>query len=237
MDCEYREWDSTFFNRRIGRLLGNRLTPERLRTALDWTRAERIDCLYFLADSDDAQTIRLAEANGFRLVDIRVTLEHPLVTVSTAAEAAPNIRLARLEDVAALCAIAKVSHRAGRFYSDPEFRPRSDALYETWIEKSCNGYADAVLVAEAEQQAAGYLSCHLSRDGEGSIGLVAVDSRFQGRGLGSQLVTESLHYFRTNGMSRASVVTQGSNSASQRLYQACGFRTRSVQLWYHRWSG
>jgi hypothetical protein len=31
------------------------------------------------------------------------------------------------------------------------------------------------------------------------------------------------------------VVTQGRNSKAQRLYERCGFLTRSVQLWYHRW--
>ena len=31
------------------------------------------------------------------------------------------------------------------------------------------------------------------------------------------------------------VVTQGRNIAGQRLYQRCGFLTRSVELWYHKW--
>jgi ribosomal protein S18 acetylase RimI-like enzyme len=34
----------------------------------------------------------------------------------------------------------------------------------------------------------------------------------------------------------ATVVTQGRNIASQRLYQKHGFVTQSIQLWYHRWT-
>jgi hypothetical protein len=32
------------------------------------------------------------------------------------------------------------------------------------------------------------------------------------------------------------VVTQARNVPAQRLYQKCGFITRSVELWFHRWS-
>jgi hypothetical protein len=31
------------------------------------------------------------------------------------------------------------------------------------------------------------------------------------------------------------VVTQGNNLAAQRLYQTCGFLSRDLQLWYHKW--
>jgi hypothetical protein len=32
------------------------------------------------------------------------------------------------------------------------------------------------------------------------------------------------------------VVTQGRNVRAQRLYQAHGLLTRSIGLWFHRWS-
>ena len=64
---------------------------------------------------------------------------------------------------------------------------------------------------------------------------MAVDVTNQGRGLGQQLVTSALRAFRERGMRVATVVTQGRNIRSQRLYQKCGFVIRSVELWYHRW--
>jgi hypothetical protein len=36
-------------------------------------------------------------------------------------------------------------------------------------------------------------------------------------------------------MQQATVVTQGRNVVSQRVYQRCAFMTRSAQLWYHCW--
>ncbi len=34
---------------------------------------------------------------------------------------------------------------------------------------------------------------------------------------------------------RVNVVTQGKNIPAQRAYQRCGFITRSVELWFHKW--
>jgi len=237
--CEYLPWDSEFFGLRIGRVNGDRLTPALAEAISEWCTAQSIDCLYFLAASDDPESVRLAERHGFRLVDIRVTLIRDRGSGSlTGFDPRPPIRFSRPEDIPALRAIAGVSHHDTRFYSDPNFPPaRRDALYETWIEKSCNGYADAVLVAEAGGSAVGYITCKLVGEGggEGQIGLVGVGPGHQGRGLGRGLVEAALGWFDGHGVPHVTVVTQGRNIAAQRLYQRCGFVTRSVQLWYHLW--
>ena len=131
-----------------------------------------------------------------------------------------------------------MSHRDSRFYCDEHF-PESlcDALYETWIERSASGYADLVLVAERNDEPVGYLSCHLSASGPARIGLFAVAQSAHGLGLGKQLIVEALRWFAEHSASGVTVVTQGRNVRAQRLYQRCGFMTRSVELWYHHWPG
>ena len=57
----------------------------------------------------------------------------------------------------------------------------------------------------------------------------------RGIGLGTHLVNAALQFMLEKGRSRATVVTQGRNVASQRLYQRCGFITHAVELYYHRW--
>jgi ribosomal protein S18 acetylase RimI-like enzyme len=54
---------------------GGRLTPEIVTRIDRWAARERIECLYFLADLADPDTPPLAAASGFRLVDVRITLE------------------------------------------------------------------------------------------------------------------------------------------------------------------
>jgi hypothetical protein len=123
--CEYLEWDSQFFGLRIARLTERRLTCEGVAAARRWCEANQVDCLYFLADSDDAQTVTVAQANDFQLVDIRVTLERR----PGDGEPAPAVRPFQPADAARLRTIARVSHRDSRFYSDARFPRRQCDAY------------------------------------------------------------------------------------------------------------
>lgn len=235
--AQFLPWDSEFFGVRIGRVLPGALTPASLADLMAWRRAQAIDCLYFLADPDRADSLRLAEQNDFHLVDLRVTLERKTSgnAGETAQPATAEIRPFQPGDRDALRAIARISHRDSRFYFDGHFpREQCDALYETWIDRSVDGFADATLVAGVEGRAAGYITCHCDPQ-EGRIGLLGVHPDFQGRALGQALVKAALAWFSDAGPGQVSVVTQGRNVRAQRLYQRCGFLTRSVQLWYHWW--
>lgn len=231
--CQFLDWDSNFFGFRIGRVKPNRLTPGDEKYIHTWCETEQIRCLYFLADSGDPVTSTLASQHGFRLVDVRMTLE---LSRNASNRMAPSIRPARAEDVAGLAEIARSSHTDSRFYFDERFpRERCDHLYETWIRRSClEGFADAVLVAEQDSRPAGYITCSLSA-GVGSVGLIAVADWARGAGHGSGLVRSALAWFEERNVSAVRVVTQGRNVQAQRLYQRCGFVTASVELWHHRW--
>lgn len=236
--CNYRHWDSEFFGRRIATVTVNQLTGQSIQQILSWCDAERIDCLYFLADSGDPGTVTLAENAGFSLVDIRVTLERTADRLQSSGQAPSPIRPYQEGDLPNLRNIARVSHRDSRFYYDKHFpQSRCDALYETWIDKSVHGFADIVLVAVVREEAVGYISCQAPSAGEPQIGLFAIAEHAQGQGLGRELISEGLRWFAQHGASRVTVVTQGRNIRGQRLYQRCGFVTRSVQLWYHYWPG
>ena len=231
--AEYLEWDSRFFDLRIARVRAHHLKQDEIAGLLHWCSTEHIDCLYFLAASDDPETIRLAEKNQFHLVDIRVTFEHSLTELKPSSAV---IRKVKAGDLAVLKRIAGVSFTDSRFYNDSHFsRECCSELYATWIERSCEGYADVVLVADKDGAPAGFVTCSLKPDGAGNIGLIAVDADSRDRGLGRELVNAALAYFRDCGATKATVITQGRNLASQRFYQRCGFLTASVQLWYHRW--
>lgn len=232
--CQFLEWDSAFFGFPIARVTASRMSNGECRPVLDWCAAECIRCLYLLAAADDDATIRAAEDHGFHLTDIRVTLSWHIRPVAENA-ALVKVRRAREEDLPALAAIASSSHTDSRFYFDLGFpRERCDALYATWITNSFHGYAQAVLVAELDQRAAGYITCHWE-GATGRIGLIAVADWARGRGSGQSLVRASQGLFHAEGLQEVTVVTQGRNLTSQRLYQRCGFQTRSVELWYHRW--
>ncbi len=230
--CERLAWDSDFFGISVARVKTNRLSDADAREAIAWSEANGISCLYFLADADDPGTSRAAELHEFRMVDMRVTLD---CSAPLTEGVSPAVRPYGEYDLAQLREIAREGHVNTRFYWDPGFdRTRCAELYAAWIERSCRGWAQAVFVAEDDGAPAGYITCHVTGTCA-SIGLLAVDKSSRGKGLGTQLVQACLSYLRSNAVQAVTVVTQGRNIHSQRLYQAAGFRTRSLGIWYHRW--
>ena len=233
--CTYLEWDSEFFQHRIARLNRRRLDPATIAECAEFCRQHRIDCIYLLADSDDPQTPRLAEANDFHFTDIRLTLERVVAQDDLPPDTSNGTRFARESDLPALRAIARTAHHDTRFYFDEHFeRNTCDLLYETWIENSFRGFAQSVLVAEADGEPAAYLTCHLNEQ-TSQIGLLGVAGSHRGKGLATKLVQAFLSWSHEQGARRAVVVTQGRNVPAQRLYQHNGFLSSSIQLWYHRW--
>jgi ribosomal protein S18 acetylase RimI-like enzyme len=251
--CELMKWDSEFFELNIARLLGNILRPALADAADIWCQRQAVNCLYALLRSDDPENGRVVVSHEFRLVDVRVTLEREidrgLGNHPDALEPRPTcvVRPSQARDLPALQRMARMRHRDTRFFFDGNFSPkRCEDLYERWITASCQGYAQAVLVAQPDgiqgenvkhdNDCIGYITCHLDGpEKPGRIGLFAVDVTFTGQGVGRALVRSAVSWFALQGLTRASVVTQGRNVGALRLYERCGFCTAGVELFYHKW--
>jgi RimJ/RimL family protein N-acetyltransferase len=232
--CERLEWDSTFFGVSIARAVPTCVDSTTCRALLDWCLSHRIDCLYFLADDDNHASRRVLEDAGFFRVDDRVTLT--LEPVPADSHPSLDTRAVLPGDVPALRQIAAVSHLDSRFYNDDHFeRARCDELYRLWIEKSCAGWADHVVVVEREGVAIGYLTVHLREPETATIGLLGVNPAFRRQGVGGRLLKGALAWVSSRSAKRVSVVTQARNTASQAFYRSAGFRPTGRAIWYHRW--
>lgn len=230
--CERLEWDSKFFGLSIARAIPTRVDAATRDAILDWCRAERIDCLYFLSDED--ADIRLLEDAAFARVDERVTLA--LQPIPSGVIPPPGTRPARVSDIATLQEIAGRAHHDSRFYNDGRFdRERCDELYRIWIEKSCLGWADHVVVVEHGGDAIGYLTVHLREPESAMIGLVGVKQACRRQGVGQRLMAGALAWIATQSVTRVWSATQGRNAASRGFFQKAGFRQTDRAFWYHRW--
>lgn len=235
--CEVLPWDTEFFGFGIGHVRGSEITDLTREELTAWCQERGIHCLYLCAPADDAALLAAAQRVGFQFVDIRVTFARPVQPDNRLAAAETYlVRDARMEDLPALKQLAAVSHTDSRFNCDGRFpRVACGKLYETWIERSCAGWAQRVFVLEVNQRAGGYITCHLHPDGEASIGLLAVAPEWRGRGAASHLLDTVLRWLVEQEVKQLRVVTQGRNTAAQRLYQKYGFRTRAMDVWLHQW--
>lgn len=235
----FLEWDTAHFGYRIARANSRQLDADRYHLLEKWCHEQSIDCLYFLANAGDQATIAELQVHQFSFVDIRLTFEYTLQTLpSYAGLENLTFRMSNEEDVPRFIEIAKNSYKESRFYTDPCFDNEKAALmYQIWLTKSITtDFADAVVIPEFNQQPVGYLTCHLNRqEGEGRLGLSGIVESARGIGLGQRMYKYGVHWLYTQGMNRVSAATQGSNIAVQRLFQRCGFVTRSMEPWFHKW--
>lgn len=239
--CQYLHWDTDFFGHRIARVNGTRLDPEFLEAIYAWCEDGGIECLYFLAGSDDPQTIRLAEDHNFRLVEVRLNLERSLKDwdPETRPRAAQDVyvRPVHTEDIPILQDIASDSYVDSRFYFDDRFpKDKWQAYYRTWVKNSCEGGADLALVALKDEQVVGYITGLVDQDKqEGQYELTGVKRSARRSGVGQELFRSGLDWYVRAGIMYIWVTTQGRNVVTQRMIQRHGFLTRSCQLYYHKW--
>lgn len=229
------DWDSAFFGFPIARLTARRLDEDALAAAVAACRAGGIRCAYLLLEGDDAHGSELAQAAGFVLRDVRMTLERRVEPADAARPPAAGVALAGPQQHAALETVARAAFEQTRFTADPGFPPdRCRDLYAAFLRRGLGGAPERVVLADPA--AHGFVACRLDAAARsGAIELIAVAAEGRGRGLGGALVDAALGAFAAAGLRRATVVTQAANVASQRMYQGAGFRTREVGLWLHRW--
>jgi dTDP-4-amino-4,6-dideoxy-D-galactose acyltransferase len=235
LPCEYLAFDSELFGFPIARAQVSHLcTKTEVAEIFDWCASNEIRCLYYLANIDDRETIRLLENNGFQWVDNRVTFAR---RVGSDIVGVQGTRLVTPEDIEELSRIARQSFDTSRFFFDENFpRDRCTELYDRWIRNSCTGgFAQATVVPERDGKPCAFVTCHVLKDGTGNIGLVAVAPEAKGHGLGRKAVMGAMGWFARNGVVVVSVVAPVRAIAAHNLYEACGFRIQSIQLWYHRW--
>lgn len=234
---QFLNWDSNFFGLRIAKVNKPQLDPPGMAEILSWCEQNSIDCLYLLADSTDQESIRLAEDNHFRLVDLRMSM---LCQVDSSTDAQLptydfTIRPAQSQDINRLRSIARSSFTLTRFYSDGCFpREKCDDLYDVWVTRSCEGFADQVLVAIYNGVPQGFITLHLKPEA-GEIGIIGVSQETRGLGIGKALVESALSWYHNQGIRQVTVATQGKNYQAQNFFQHNGFDVYNMHIWYHKW--
>ena len=236
---EFLNWDSAHFGRRIARATCRQVDANACFEMLVACQEQDIECMYFLADASDQDTIAALQSNGYDLVDIRLTFSAKYSEMpSIGYPRSICFRLGDERDLDQLLPIAGNSFIQSRFYVDPGFDNGSASrMFQIWLEKSITSESGAaVIVAELNDAAVGFVTCHLHKPpGEGNIGLAGVAESARGLGCARAMFQQASGWISGQGLDSVNTVTQGRNIAAQRLFQRCGFVTRSVELWFHKW--
>lgn len=185
----------------------------------------------------DVALLHAAQTSEFRIIECLLTFERD---ARQNPEFKPTCRIRGYdeEDLAALRDVATKSFQYSRLHSDPLIaRERADLSRAEWIQNSCRGRADEVLVAEKEGRVVGFVACKsvsgVHGDRVGVLDLIAVLPEYSGQGIGASLVEAFLAYYEGKA-SMVRVGTQAKNVPSVRLYEKCGFRLARSDVSFHR---
>lgn len=229
------DWDSRHFGLEIAQLDQPPDSETELASVMREARESGIDCVYCLVAAADFEQAWRLESAGFVARDLRLEFHQPVD--ATRVEGVPELRPCTDTDVDALARMSATGFRGTRFAADPRF-PRAAVarLYDVWLRNSVAGYADAVLVSGPMGAPQGFVTLHSSGE-VARIGLIAVDPAARGAGVGQRLVAGAIAWAADRRCHALRVVTQGSNTAAQRLYQRCGFLSATAHTWFHAWPG
>jgi len=154
------------------------------------------------------------------------------------------IRRARPADVASLGRLGGALMRLHHSFDPQRFMtPPDDAErgYGWFLASQFDAEDAIVLVAESagevEGDVVGYCYAALEpqswkelRGAAGFIHDLVVDDRARGRGIGSQLVRETMHWLREKGAPRVVLSTAEANPAARSLFGHLGFRPTMVEM-------
>jgi ribosomal protein S18 acetylase RimI-like enzyme len=92
-------------------------------------------------------------------------------------------------------------------------------------------HPECCFVAEVDGEVAGYITTIVfAADKVGRIPDLAVDARFQGRGIGRQLLERAIEFFRGRGLMVARIETLANNEVGNHLYPSVGFEEVARQV-------
>lgn len=238
------EWDSQRFGFPVARIGGTAAQPAELAEALAVAKARGIHLVYCSSSPEQTPPDEiLAEFSGI-LADRKATFRRELSATEEPLPPDESQSLTprvypRGEASPALVQLALAAGEHSRFRVDRRFpKAAFEGLYRTWIERSTQGeIAETVLVLTPDTDAADpHGMVTISVEGSiGRIGLIAVDARTRGKGVGRALMRLAHHWMLRWPCASAEVITQLSNAAACRLYQSAGYRLDTIQHVYHFW--
>lgn len=240
LNVQRLDWDSEFFGFGVGRLIGSIVSTTALAHALQDAAERGLRLVYGQCGHAEVASHQLCLELGGRFVDAKRTYSLSLAD----AQLTSTVPALRADDSPCsrrqLRSLAWQSAEFSRYRVDPDM-PRGSwqRMYSAWIQNSLNGkLADAVLVEREAENEGGRIvgMITVSHCGEvGTIGLLGVDERWRGRGIGRRLLQAAASQCRTSGCTQLVVVTQGDNAPACRAYESAGYSLADEQHIFHFW--
>ncbi|MBL7056457.1 GNAT family N-acetyltransferase [Candidatus Woesearchaeota archaeon] len=181
---------------------------------------------------DNTDLIRDMLVSGFNIYGFSVILK---TDIKKSNKISKKVRLYAEKDLTFLKRMSRGAFKNVHWYANKNLKKSDiDKIYVKWIENSCKGRADFVLVYEEKGEVRGYISCRTTKT-SGIIDLFAVKSVSRGSGIGSELIKSALYHFKKKGKNKVEVKTELWNTAALNLYIRNNFRISNILSNVNMW--
>ncbi|OPJ58353.1 GNAT family N-acetyltransferase [Clostridium oryzae] len=217
-----------------------------LEKCINYCLSKKIKHVALKTSTKDYKVISALESCGFKLVNVSLGYEfdykkQAIKTVKNSCK----IRNSNLNDLEAVLNISKNTFKNfSRFHYD-EFLDdkKADELYVKWIKNSFNGYADKIIVAEHNNEVAGFCTIKnkfTELKGENAAGaiLAGVDEKARGLGVYKSMLNQAVIVCSKLENTRYLVSsTQAQNIFVQRAWSDLGLKLYNCVYIFHKLLG
>jgi len=233
MKIEKLHWDSIFFEYPIGKIEIKELHIEQYDDFMANIYKSGMKLIYvFPLDQISKNTLT---ANKIPLIDTKVIFEKKDNFIIRNIE---NIKsYDNTEKYLTIEKLAFLSGKFSRFKKDINFTKNEfHKLYTEWIKKSiCKEIATDVLVFKDADRIIGFVSYKIDQSNNIIIGLIAVDTDTQSKGIGKTLMQSIENIAVQNNINKIFVSTQLDNKQAMAFYQSNGYKIKEQKEIYHLW--
>lgn len=228
------DWDSDFFNLKIGsiEIENTKSLNIELLKALEL----EYDLIYVRGKGLSINDDTLNNFGGFK-VDTKLVYQWSVLPQNVDLD--QSIHIYQPDTVTKeLRNLAIQSGVFSRFKTDQNFQNGMfEELYSKWIKNSVlKVNADFVFVKEVNTTVVGFVTLKLDNKNKwGNIGLIAVDKNYRGQRIGQKLINKVKSTLHQNKFNCLKVATQLDNNVACKFYETNGFSIYSQIEIFHFW--
>jgi len=234
MKIDYCTWDSSFFNKKIGKIEYDQSPEGDLIRLLQTAKEDGYQLIYVFGDEENfVPDAVLNQFNG-RLVDRKCLYSRTINADDSCESNAIEYQLTEL--TYDLESLALLSGTHSRFRLDKGFdKADFEQLYTIWMTRSLKKeISDKIFVVAESDKVMGMITMKINED-VGHIGLCAVSEAAQGKGYGGNLIKACVNELVSKKVYQLEVPTQMDNISACLFYEKCGFSIKSITNTYHFW--
>jgi len=217
-------WDSTFFGYKIGKVEINSILN--VKDIINSIKNSTFDMVQVFSN----QNLEIVFKQ--KPIDLKLTYLKKVATATTNNQCIKSVN----KDLdGTLVKLAKQAGIHSRYKTDKNLQLKFEEMYETWINKSLKRKLAIEVFAYQDKNIINGMVTINKNLKKAEIGMIAVDNKAQGKGIGTQLLQSVENWALKQNLENICVATQEENYNACQFYEKNNYIISDKTYIYHVW--